>query len=129
MRRPVLDTTGPRALSPTWPTLQEPPLRLREAPETDDDGRRHLELTGEFDAASVELVCAAVEHLLRPGQDVVVDVGAVTYCDTAAARALLACAHQATAARRRVFVVNARPFLRRLLASVGAEDLLGLDAP
>ncbi|WP_432544214.1 STAS domain-containing protein [Kineococcus sp. SYSU DK002] len=131
MPRPTLDETPLEVLTPRrgFPTISEPPLRLRLDPEPDDAGRRWLHLHGEFDARAVELVCAAVDHVLRSGRDVVVDVGSVEFCDASAARALLACAHQAAAARRTIRVVNARPFQRRLLATLRVEEMVSVEGP
>ncbi|GAA0292974.1 STAS domain-containing protein [Kineococcus aurantiacus] len=131
MRRPTLDETPLAVLPRTtgWPTIQEPPLRLRVDPEPDDSGRRRIRLHGEFDAGSVDLVCAAVDHVLRSGRDVVVDLGAVEFCDASAARALLACAHQAAAARRTVAVANPRPFQRRLLTMLRVDEVVTIEGP
>jgi len=79
-------------------------------------GELDLSVRGGFEAAVI-VACA-----LAP--TVVVDLAAVTFCDSYGLAMLLACAHEAGFHGTRLDVINAGPQLRRLLEITALEWLV-----
>lgn len=101
--------------------VPEPVLRVRLDPRPE-----HLRVVpvGELDAASVDLLCAAVEHALAQRRDVQLVMAGVTFCDVAAVEEVLRLQRTARAAGRRLVLVDVRPFLLHVLTAMGVADVL-----
>ena len=91
-----------------------------------DGPRALLELRGELDMSGVALVTAEVAALLgRPGVTAVdVDLGAVTFLDSAGLNCLLKLQAEAAAAGIPLLVVAASPGVRRVVELAGVTDLV-----
>lgn len=83
------------ATAPTLtPALTATTPRFRLCVTSHPTGRTVL-LEGEFDAETADLVAVVVGHVLRSGQDVVLDLADVPFCDVRACNALFSCARDA----------------------------------
>jgi anti-anti-sigma factor len=115
-----------RSFSPSPWTFQpddvpEPVLRVRLEPR---DGLQRVVPVGEVDSASVDLLCAAVEHALAQRQDVQLVMSGVTFCDVAAIEEVLRLHGTARDAGRHLVLTGVRPFLLRVLTLMGVADVL-----
>jgi anti-anti-sigma factor len=94
------------------------------------DGSTVISVRGEIDhtnAASLrrDILAAATER--RPNV-ILVDLGLVTFLDSAAIGALVGAQKEASAEGVRVVVHRASPFVQRQLSVAGVQELLGAPA-
>ncbi|KAA9379642.1 STAS domain-containing protein [Microbispora cellulosiformans] len=91
-------------------------LRITTRP---DGPRVVLVADGELDAASSDLLRAAFEEVVQAGQHTVVDVSALTFCDSSSLRLLLSLRDRCAAGGGRLVLAGARGVLARLLHITG----------
>lgn len=89
-------------------------------------GAVRLVVQGELDLASAPRLEEATQAIECPDGDLVLDLRAVTFVDSAGLRAILAAGSACAARGRRMVVIEGRPDLERLLCLVGAEQRLEL---
>ncbi|WP_414938600.1 STAS domain-containing protein [Amycolatopsis sp. cmx-11-51] len=84
-----------------------------------------LELTGELDVVTASEACRVIGTLIVPsGQSLIIDLSAVTFCDSSGISALLAARNLAVAASAAIALVNPPENLLRSLSSTGLTDVL-----
>jgi anti-sigma B factor antagonist len=76
-----------------------------------------------------QLVGRGPVDLRRERADVVVELGGLTFIDSAGVRALVRAHEQATRARTRLRFEPGGPAVMRTLELTGVAETLGLDAP
>jgi anti-sigma B factor antagonist len=81
-------------------------------------------LSGEIDFASSAILANALLEAVESANEVIVDVGLVTYLDSTAIRALVAAHDEATARGRVVTIKRPSSQLRRVLEVSGVLALL-----
>jgi anti-anti-sigma factor len=94
------------------------------------DGSTVLSVRGEIDHGTArqlhdEIITAVTER--RPGT-MKVDLGLVTFLDSAAVGALVGAQREASAEGTRLVVNKASPFVARQLRIAGVDEMLGLAA-
>lgn len=123
---PAMTTTATTLAPATALIAETPGLRLRV---TSHPMGRTVLLGGEFGVETADLVAVVVGHVLRSGQDVVLDLADVTFCDVRACNALFVCARDARAAGTTLRLVNVRAFQRRVFRLVGLDAVVGVTRP
>jgi anti-anti-sigma factor len=89
------------------------------------EGVAVLELHGEHDLSTKEAVSSAFEALVAQDRDVVLDLGAATFVDSAVLHVIYEfAAQQSDAGRRLVLQVRAKAPMRRAVEIVGLLDAL-----
>lgn len=86
------------------------------------NGAAHLRLIGRLDSAAVPALDDAIGEIRR--RDVVLDLGAVTFIDSAAWLALMAYEHRVHAWGMKFRLVNAPDHIRRIFELTATEYLL-----
>ena len=82
-------------------------------------------LTGELDRATCGHLVAACQLLTAAGPPIwMLDLAGLTFCDAPGLRSLARARHAAADAGATLVLAGASPFLRRLLARCGLEDVL-----
>src|SRR4051794_24997422 len=93
---------------------------------TDEARRCRLAAGGEIDACSAPRLAAALDGAIdRDPQEIVVDLGAVTFLNCAGVHALATAYHRATAAGIRLRVAVSSPSALRPLQLSGLWQMLG----
>lgn len=83
-----------------------------------------VELTGELDYDSVyQLLELLPELTLRAGEQLVIDLAAVTFCDSSGISALIAARNHALAARAAIALAAVPDHLSRILGIVGLDQV------
>lgn len=91
-------------------------------------GRARMRVTGELDAATAPRLRRCLSELAELGvEDVVLDLGAVSFLDGAGLGALVSAKKRLVALGGDVRVVGASPSVRRVLALTGFAGAFGLD--
>ena len=83
-----------------------------------------LELTGELDAGTVDLLADAVDSALQRGRGVVVDLREVSSCDADGADGLVAARRRAEERGHTLRLTGVRSSARRAVHAVRVADLL-----
>jgi anti-anti-sigma factor len=90
------------------------------------DGSTVVVLMGELDSPYVAAVTELLKSALAQGSPVTVDLGLLTFLDSAGLRSLLRAAQDAAALGSRMIVTNATGMVRRVIAIAASErELLG----
>jgi len=90
------------------------------------DGSTVVVLLGELDSAYQAAVTELLKSALAQGSPVTVDLGLLTFLDSAGLRSLLRAAQDAAALGSRMIVTNATGMVRRVIAITASErELLG----
>jgi anti-anti-sigma factor len=105
-------------------TGAQPPVSVTVAGSS--DGAAVLTVRGEIDHLNANQVYEAIQQVLRSRRPriVRVDLGMVTFLDSAAVGALVNGHRLAAAGDAHLVVSNASPFVRRQLAIAGVHELL-----
>lgn len=94
-----------------------------------DDGVALMALAGELDLATCPRVAAVVDSVLADGLDcVLVDLDALTFCDSTGLGALLSASRVVTAAGGSFVLAGARGPVHKLLVLTHIEAALVLEA-
>ena len=91
-----------------------------------------LYFSGEWDIAIAPLVCARVSALIEkllPGDEVVIDISGVSFCDASGLRAALEFVAVAKASDVKLQIVDAQQIVVRLFEIVGLSHLLEREVP
>ena len=83
-----------------------------------DDARQHVVAAGELDLASAPELTAALQAVTAGTDTLVIDVAALTFCDSSGLRALIAATGDRT-----VVLKSPPPQLLRLLELTNTSDL------
>ncbi len=90
-----------------------------------EDGTTIASLEGEFDAHHSDAVLEQLAKIVPEGNGLVLDMGAVTFLDSAGISALVRLREQH--AEGTVTIVNPSSPVDRVLAIVGLREIFGLD--
>jgi stage II sporulation protein AA (anti-sigma F factor antagonist) len=92
-------------------------------------GEAILALVGELDTSNADTVCEAVDHCLARHPDALsVDLSGLTYCGATGARSLRWALRRAEDNNVEFHLVAPSSWLRRVLTTVGAHDLLAVTS-
>ncbi|HEY2174829.1 MAG TPA: STAS domain-containing protein [Mycobacteriales bacterium] len=93
-------------------------------------GEARLDVAGELDVASAPTLAATICRISRkPHQTVLVDLGALTFCDCAGLGVLLEQHLQLREVGSTLVLLNPSPAVRRLLALTGVDQHLDIRGP
>jgi anti-anti-sigma factor len=84
-------------------------------------------VTGELDEATAPNLIARVTDVVRPGRDVIVDVGGLTFCGSAGLSALLLIEREVSAVASSLTVARPSPFVLQLLEMAGLDRLVAAE--
>ncbi|GAB3981305.1 STAS domain-containing protein [Plantactinospora veratri] len=88
-----------------------------------------VRVTGDLDIDTVDLLRRTLDQVLRHEfASVAVDLSQLRFCDSSGLRVLLIANAEAERLGCRMYVVNPRPFVRRVFELTGVASLLGLPA-
>ena len=90
-------------------------------------GGRRLDVAGELDLAASSTLRAAMAELADGGDDVTLDLSAVTFIDSTALSVLVHRHTEMAAAGRRLIVTNPSPVVVRILHLAGLFMLLDIE--
>jgi anti-anti-sigma factor len=83
-----------------------------------------LKLAGELDHHTAPALLEALRHIpLSPGQELVLDLGALKFCDSSGLSGLIAARNQALAARATVALAAVPARIARILNIVGLDQV------
>ena len=99
-----------------------------EVTEVREDGRVRVRLRGELDLAGAPTVAERLQRLRERRESTLVDLDELAFIDVSGLRALLMAAEGATGEGLSFTVTPGSPAVRRLLALVGVDGQLPLDA-
>jgi len=95
----------------------------------DDAGETILALSGEIDLATADAAAERGIEALESAQDeLVIDLGDVTFVDSAGLTALVRIRKTALGDGKRVLVISAQPYLQRAFELTGLANAFGMTA-
>jgi len=79
---------------------------------------------GELDESTAPKLISGIRDAVKPGQDVVLDLGGLTFCGSAGLSALILIERQVTEGNGTLEVSRPTPFLVQLLQMAGLDGLI-----
>jgi anti-sigma B factor antagonist len=116
---------------------RNPPQAVRAIPITDsrfavtrfeeDDGTVVVAITGDIDMATAQAFRDALDDGIQHAQDVVVDLGAVSFMDSTGLNALIRAAQRVQKGVGAISLRAPSPSVRRLLEISGVENIFAIE--